>query len=75
MLDYWVAAPVALVANALPFTPGGLGVGEAAFDQLARVGVQRGALRCFSAWFHLSFTATIAAALAPAHSGERNDSW
>jgi uncharacterized membrane protein YbhN (UPF0104 family) len=35
-LDYMAAAPLALVANTLPFTPGGLGVGEAAFDQLCR---------------------------------------
>jgi glycosyltransferase 2 family protein len=34
--DYAVAAPLALVANTLPFTPGGLGVGEAAFDHLCR---------------------------------------
>jgi glycosyltransferase 2 family protein len=35
-LDYAIAALLALVANMLPFTPGGLGVGEAAFDQLCR---------------------------------------
>ena len=35
-LDYLVSAPLALIANMLPFTPGGLGVGEAAFDQLCR---------------------------------------
>jgi glycosyltransferase 2 family protein len=34
--DYSVAAPLAFVANTLPFTPGGLGVGEAAFAQLCR---------------------------------------
>ena len=34
--DYSIAAPLALVANTLPFTPGGLGVGEAAFAQLCR---------------------------------------
>jgi uncharacterized protein (TIRG00374 family) len=33
-LEYAVAAPLALVANVLPFTPGGLGLGETAFDQL-----------------------------------------
>jgi uncharacterized membrane protein YbhN (UPF0104 family) len=33
LLDVTVAAPLAMVANFLPFTPGGLGVGEAAFDQ------------------------------------------
>jgi uncharacterized membrane protein YbhN (UPF0104 family) len=36
MLDVSVAAPLALVANVLPFTPGGLGVGEGAFDQICR---------------------------------------
>ncbi len=35
-LDYLVSATLALIANMLPFTPGGLGVGEAAFDQLCR---------------------------------------
>jgi glycosyltransferase 2 family protein len=33
-LDYLVATPLALLANALPLTPGGLGVGEVAFDQI-----------------------------------------
>ncbi len=36
LLDVSIAAPLAIVANVLPFTPGGLGVGEAAFDQLCR---------------------------------------
>jgi uncharacterized protein (TIRG00374 family) len=36
LLDVAVAAPLAMVANILPFTPGGLGVGEAAFDQICR---------------------------------------
>ena len=31
-----VAIPIGLLANALPITPGGLGVGEAAFDMLFR---------------------------------------
>ena len=35
-LDVAVAAPLAMVANILPFTPGGLGVGEGAFDQICR---------------------------------------
>jgi uncharacterized protein (TIRG00374 family) len=34
--DYMFAAPIALVANALPLTPNGLGVGEVAFDQICR---------------------------------------
>jgi glycosyltransferase 2 family protein len=33
-LDYLVATPLAILANALPLTPGGLGVGEVAFDQV-----------------------------------------
>jgi glycosyltransferase 2 family protein len=33
-LDYWVATPLAILANVLPLTPGGIGVGEAAFDQV-----------------------------------------
>jgi uncharacterized membrane protein YbhN (UPF0104 family) len=33
-LDYWVATPLAILANVLPLTPGGIGVGEAAFDQI-----------------------------------------
>jgi hypothetical protein len=36
LLDISIAAPLALVANVLPFTPGGLGIGEAAFDQICR---------------------------------------
>jgi glycosyltransferase 2 family protein len=34
VVEYLVSAALALVANTLPITPGGLGVGEAAFDQL-----------------------------------------
>ena len=34
VIDYMLAAPLAFVANALPLSPGGLGVGEAAFDQI-----------------------------------------
>jgi len=33
-LDYGFAAPMTFLANLLPITPGGLGVGEAAFDQI-----------------------------------------
>ena len=36
LLDVAVAAPLAMVANILPFTPGGLGIGEAAFEQICR---------------------------------------
>jgi uncharacterized membrane protein YbhN (UPF0104 family) len=34
--DYMLAVPVTLVANTLPITPNGLGIGEAAFDQVCR---------------------------------------
>jgi len=34
--DYMFAVPLTLVANAIPLTPNGLGVGEAAFDQICR---------------------------------------
>ena len=34
--DYLFAVPVSFVANALPLTPNGLGVGEATFDQICR---------------------------------------
>lgn len=33
-LDYMFATPLSLMANTLPLTPGGLGVGEVAFDQI-----------------------------------------
>lgn len=32
--DYLLAAPIAMVVNAIPLTPGGIGVGEAAFGQI-----------------------------------------
>ncbi|MBF0382138.1 MAG: flippase-like domain-containing protein [Magnetococcales bacterium] len=32
--NFFVAAPLAWVANVIPISPGGLGVGEAAFDQI-----------------------------------------
>jgi uncharacterized protein (TIRG00374 family) len=34
LTDYLIASPLAFVANAIPLTPNGLGVGEAAFDQI-----------------------------------------
>ena len=34
LLDVAVGGPLAMVASILPFTPGGLGVGEAAFEQI-----------------------------------------
>lgn len=33
---FYVATPLAWLANVIPISPGGLGVGEAAFDQLCR---------------------------------------
>lgn len=32
--DFMLAAPLTIAVNALPLTPGGIGVGEAAFDQI-----------------------------------------
>jgi uncharacterized protein (TIRG00374 family) len=34
--DYMFAVPLTLIVNALPLTPSGIGVGEAAFDQICR---------------------------------------
>jgi uncharacterized protein (TIRG00374 family) len=34
--DYLFVAPLTLIANAVPLTPNGLGVGEVAFDQICR---------------------------------------
>ena len=48
--------PVGFIANSLPITPGGLGVGEAAFDQLFKMtGLHGGggALLCWRIWFTL----------------------
>jgi glycosyltransferase 2 family protein len=36
LADYMFAVPLTLVANALPLTPSGIGVGEVAFDQICR---------------------------------------
>jgi uncharacterized protein (TIRG00374 family) len=36
LADYMLAVPVTVVANTLPITPNGLGIGEAAFDQVCR---------------------------------------
>jgi glycosyltransferase 2 family protein len=35
-VDYMFAVPLTLIANALPLTPSGIGVGEAAFGQICR---------------------------------------
>jgi uncharacterized membrane protein YbhN (UPF0104 family) len=35
-VDYMFAVPLTLIVNALPLTPSGIGVGEAAFDQICR---------------------------------------
>jgi glycosyltransferase 2 family protein len=45
--------PLGFVANCLPFTPGGLGVGEAAFNSLFAIAGLRGgaeALICYRVW-------------------------
>jgi uncharacterized protein (TIRG00374 family) len=34
MTDFMLAVPLTLAVNALPLTPGGIGIGEAAFDQI-----------------------------------------
>jgi glycosyltransferase 2 family protein len=36
LADYMFAVPLTLIVNALPLTPSGIGVGEAAFDQICR---------------------------------------
>jgi uncharacterized membrane protein YbhN (UPF0104 family) len=36
LADFMLAAPLTLAVNALPLTPGGIGVGEVAFDQICR---------------------------------------
>jgi uncharacterized membrane protein YbhN (UPF0104 family) len=41
--DYAVATPIALVANVLPFTPGGLGLGESAFAKVCAMMDETGA--------------------------------
>ncbi len=35
-MDFLLAVPLTLAVNALPLTPGGIGIGEAAFDQICR---------------------------------------
>jgi glycosyltransferase 2 family protein len=35
-VDYMFAVPLTFIVNALPLTPSGIGVGEAAFDQISR---------------------------------------
>lgn len=49
----WVIVPIGEIANSLPLTPGGLGVGETAFNSLFRIaGLQGGAdtLVCWRIW-------------------------
>jgi glycosyltransferase 2 family protein len=48
--------PVGFIANSLPITPGGLGVGEAAFNELFKMAGLHGgggALLCWRIWFTL----------------------
>jgi uncharacterized protein (TIRG00374 family) len=49
----WVIIPAGQIANSLPLTPGGLGVGETAFNALFEVAGMRGgaeALLCWRIW-------------------------
>jgi glycosyltransferase 2 family protein len=45
-----VLVPLGFMANAFPFTPGGLGVGEAAFDALFRMAGLRGGSAVMLGW-------------------------
>ena len=45
-----VLIPLGLLANAVPATPGGLGVGEAAFDSLFRLGGLSGGASVLIGW-------------------------
>jgi uncharacterized membrane protein YbhN (UPF0104 family) len=45
-----VLVPLGFIANAFPFTPGGLGVGEAAFDALFRMAGLRGGSAVMLGW-------------------------
>jgi len=52
-LKMWLVIPMGYIANSLPLTPGGLGVGEAAFNSLFKlIGLGGGAdaLLCWRIW-------------------------
>jgi hypothetical protein len=54
-----VVIPLGFTANALPFTPGGLGVGEAAFEKLfSMAGIQGGA-EALLGWRMLTFVMSL----------------
>jgi hypothetical protein len=64
-LQYAFAASLTLLTNALPLSPGGLGIGEAAFDQLCRMlapGNHGGFGSVFFAFRSLSILAALIAA-------------
>ena len=48
--DMIILIPFGLMANALPFTPGGLGVGELAFDNLFALAGLTGGVEALVAW-------------------------
>ena len=59
----WQAAtviPLGLLANGIPVTPGGLGVGEAAFDQLFQMAGLSGGAEVLLGWRFLSLVGALA---------------
>jgi glycosyltransferase 2 family protein len=64
---YALAGSLSLLANALPLSPGGLGVGEAAFDQLCRI-IGGGAHPAFASIFFAFRGISLAVALVAAPS-------
>lgn len=61
--DYAFAAPWAWIANILPLTPGGLGVGEAAFDRICHWLAPSSAAAAYGTVFLLYRLVTLVAAL------------
>jgi uncharacterized membrane protein YbhN (UPF0104 family) len=55
--------PLAFVANAVPLTPGGLGVGEAAVEQLFRIVGLGGGAEIFLGWRSLMLLVALAGLL------------
>lgn len=53
-----VAVPFGLLANGIPIAPGGLGVGEAAFDRLAALGGFAGGAEVMLGWRLLMFVSS-----------------
>lgn len=54
-----ILVPLGFLANALPFTPGGLGVGEAAFDVLFRMTGLEGGAPIMLGWRLVMFLASL----------------